>query len=230
MAVSVPQGAGFDDIRASYETATRRDSYESIRLYTEAITSGALSAEKQAIIFNDRGSSWMNKKGYENAIADFNKAIRLNPQFAMAFFNRGIAYFHERKFTFAADDFKQSQQLRADTYTSIWLYLARANTAVNDAKLELAANTNGIKSDWPTPVVMLYLGKSDPRVVIAEISDADPKTHREQMCEANFYLGEWHLIKGEKEHARSLFSKAESECPPDYLEYAGAVSELERLK
>ena len=229
-AVSVPQGAGFDDIKASYESASRRDNYETIRLYTEAITSGELSAEKKAIVFNDRGSIWMNKKGYENAIADYNEAIRLNPQFAMAFFNRGIAHFHERQFTLAAADLKQSQRLRTDTYTSIWLYLARANSGANDAKLELAANTNGIKPDWPTPVVTLYLGTSNPVALTAAFSDTDPKTHKEQMCEANFYLGEWHLIKGEKEHARSLFSKAESECPPDNLEYAGAVSELERLQ
>ncbi len=172
----------------------------------------------------------MNKKGYENAIADYSEAIRLNPQFAMAFFNRGIAHFLERQFTLAAVDFKQSQQLRADTYTSIWLYLARTKSGANDARLELAANTNGIKPGWPTAVVTLYLGKGDPVAVIAAVSNLDPKTHKEQMCEANFYLGEWHLIRDEKVHARSLFSKAESECPPDYLEYAGAVSELERLQ
>jgi predicted Zn-dependent protease len=229
-AVSVPQGAGSDDIKASYEAANRRDSYEAIRLYTDAIASGGLTAEKQAVVFNDRGSSWMNTKGYENAIADYNEAIRLNPQFAMAFFNRGIAHFHERQFTLAAVDLKQSQQLRADTYTSIWFYLARANSGADDAKLELAANTNGIKSDWPTPVVTLYLGKGNPVAVTAAVSNSDPKTHKEQMCEADFYLGEWHLIKGEKENARLLFSKSKSECPPDYLEYAVAVSELERLQ
>jgi lipoprotein NlpI len=94
--------------------------------------------------------------------------------------------------------------------------------------LELTVNADGIKPDWPTPVVTLYLGKSNPVAVIAAVSSADPKMN--QMCEANFYLGEWHLIKGEKEHARSFFTKAENECPSNYLEYACAVSELERLK
>jgi tetratricopeptide (TPR) repeat protein len=229
-AVPVPQGTGVDDIKSGYEAANRRDGYEAIRLYTKAITSGDLSAEKQAIVFNDRGSSWMNKKGYENAIADYNEAIRLNPRFAMAFFNRGIAHFHERQFTLAAVDLKESLQQRADTYTSIWLYLARVNSGANDVKLELVKNTDGTKPDWPAPVVQLYLGKSNPAAVTAAVSNADPKAHKKQMCEADFYLGEWHLITGEKENARLLFSKAESECPPNYLEYAGAVSELERLK
>ncbi len=228
-AVSVPQGAEVDGIKASYEAANRRDSNEAIRLYTDAIKSGALTAEKQAIVFNDRGSSWMNKKGYENAIADYTEAIRLNPRHAMAYFNRGIAYFRERQFNLAAADFKQSQQLSKDTYASIWLYLAQTNSGAKDTKLELAANINDIKPDWPTPVVTLYLGKSKPGAVVAAVDKIDQKIYKEQLCEADFYLGEWYLIKREKEEARLFFTKAKSECPMDILEYADALSELERL-
>ncbi len=227
--VSVPQGSRFDNVKASYEAANRRDNNEAIRLYTKAITSGELSAEKQAIAFNDRGSSWINAKGYANAIDDYDEAIRLNPQFVMAFFNRGIARFRERQFTLAAADFKQSQQLSKDTYASIWLYLAQANSGAKDAKLELAANINGIKPDWPTPVATLYLGKSKPVAVIVAVDKIDQKIEKKQMCEANFYLGEWYLINREKEEARLYFTKAKNECPMDVLEYADAVSELERL-
>lgn len=227
-AVSLPQIPELHNVKAGYEEANRRDK-DFVQLYNKIITSGELTPEKKSLAFNDRGSSWMNKKGYVNAISDYSEAIRLNPQFAMAFFNRGIAHFHLKQFTLAAADFKQSQQLSGDTYASIWLYLAHANNGDKDAKLELATDTKNIKPDWPAPVVMLYLGKNHPGAVTAAVSNADPKAHNGQMCEANFYLGEWHLIRGDKEHARSLFSKAASECPLENVEYAGAVSELERL-
>lgn len=227
-AASSFMGAGNNNVKASYESTNRRDFQEAIRLYTFEIESGELSAEKRAIVFNTRGTSWLNDKGYANAIADYNEAIRLNPQFAMAFFNRGIAHFYQRQFALAADDFKMSQQLRADSYASIWLYLARVSIGGNDAKLELASNANGMKPDWPTPVVMLYLGKSNPDAITAAVSNTDPIIHEKQMCETNFYLGKWYQFKGEKDHARLLFSKAKSDCPVNHLEYASAISELEQ--
>jgi rhomboid protease GluP len=74
------------------------------------------------------------------------------------------------------------------------------------------------------------MGDSNHVAVTTAVAHTDPKARKEQICDANFVLGEWHLIKGEKEDARSLFSKAESECPPNFFEYDGAVWEMKRLK
>jgi predicted Zn-dependent protease len=228
-AISMPEGAGFGNIKSSYEAANRRNGYEAIGICTDAISSGDLSVEKKSAAFNERGNLWMIKQDYVNAITSYSEAIRLNPQFAMAFFNRGIAHFHEGQLSLAAADFEKSHQLRADTYTSIWLYLAEAKNGTDDAKMKLAKNTRSIIYDWPIPVVTLYLGNKDPTAVFVAASNVDAAIYKKQMCEASFYLGEWHMIKGEHGLARSMFSKAESECPSNNLEYDGAVSELKKL-
>jgi len=38
------------------------------------------------------GTSWSGKKEYDKAIADYDEAIRLKPDFAAAYYNRGYAY------------------------------------------------------------------------------------------------------------------------------------------
>jgi lipoprotein NlpI len=110
------------------------------------------------------------------------------------------------------------------------LYLARTRSK-KDGKAELTVNTQSMDGKkWPAPVVALYLGNISSQTVISQAADPDPKKHTEQMCEANFYLGEWHLLNNEEQQARMLFTRAQNECPKTFVEYTGAVSELQRLK
>ncbi|HTG00201.1 MAG TPA: M48 family metalloprotease [Nitrospirota bacterium] len=228
--VSAVSNADITNIKASFEEAIRRDNNKAIPLISETIASGSLTPEKEAVAYNTRGILWMSEQGHVNAIADFDQAIKLNPLFSMAFFNRGIAYFQMRKFSLAASDLKKALQLNSDAYTAIWLYLAQANGGARDARSELAANIKNMKAEWPTPVVLLYLDKDSLDAAMTAISNSDSKAQNKQMCEANFYIAEWHLIKGEKERGLPLFSKVVSNCPKNYLEYAVARTELERLK
>ena len=41
---------------------------------------------------NDSGSAYANKGQYDRAIADFDEAIKLDPEYALSFYNRGCAY------------------------------------------------------------------------------------------------------------------------------------------
>ena len=146
----------------------------------------------------DRAIAWFNKREYDDAISDYGEAIRLNSQNAEAFRIRAGALFYQGQFVRATADLAQSQHLAANIYTSLWLYLALTRSGDNDAKSELATNAKGIKSGWPAPVVALYLGNSNPDAVATSAAHTDPKTHKEQMCESDFYIGEWNLINGKK--------------------------------
>lgn len=177
-----------------------------------------------------RSIAWRNKGDYDKAISDYNEVIRLNPQNALAYYGRGIIRFDKGEFFSAASDLAQSQKLKPNTYTAIWLYLARVPGNI-DGKAELTLNTQSMdKIKWPAPVVALYLGKADPNTVLSQAADPDPKKLKELLCEANFYLGEWHLLRHEKQKALPLFIKAQNDCPKSFTEYSAAVSELKRLK
>ncbi len=60
-------------------------------------------------------------KEYEKAIADFNQAIRLDPNDAMAYYNRGLIYRNQGDNQAALSDFQKAanlyqQQGRQDDY------------------------------------------------------------------------------------------------------------------
>jgi tetratricopeptide (TPR) repeat protein len=66
---------------------------------TASYGEGGTSAPKTAGAFLDRGISLLNQGEYESAIADFTQVIVLNPNYAGAYFNRGIAYGKDKRTT-----------------------------------------------------------------------------------------------------------------------------------
>jgi len=124
----------------------------------------------------------------------------------------------------------KAHELNAETHTAIWLYLARARNGT-DGKPELTANTQNIDvTKWPAPAVALYRGIQAPDGFVALAANSDANTQINQMCEANFYLGQWYLLKGKQAQARSHFTAARDACPPHWFQYGGAVAELARMK
>ncbi len=84
----VATSAAADD----YDTCGKASGDQAIGACTRAINSGRYSGRQLAALFNNRCSEWNGKQKSEKAFADCNEAIRLNPNHALAFFNRGTAY------------------------------------------------------------------------------------------------------------------------------------------
>jgi hypothetical protein len=54
-------------------------------------------------------------------------------------------------------------------------------------------------------------------------------TKPDELCEAQFYVGQWHLLRNERAASIDALRKAVKICPKDFNEYTGAVAELKRL-
>jgi lipoprotein NlpI len=114
-------------------------------------------------------------------------------------------------------------EARDEIYPMLFRYLARARGGAN-ATAELEANASRLKSKaWPYAAIELYLGRRSTEATL----DAAGKTA--ERCEAEFYIGEWHLIRGEREQARPRLQKAIDSCPKGFVEYIAGVAELKRL-
>ncbi|MEG3440422.1 tetratricopeptide repeat-containing serine protease family protein, partial [Pannus brasiliensis CCIBt3594] len=79
---------------------------------------GSLQAIERALALAPR-SAWYNNRGYlyhqqqktDLALADYNKAIDMNPRFAMAYNNRGYLYYQQRKTDLALADFNTAIEI-----------------------------------------------------------------------------------------------------------------------
>jgi tetratricopeptide (TPR) repeat protein len=61
-----------------------------------------------------RGFVYDNLKQYQRAVADYDQAIRLNPEFAKAYANRGLAYTKLGQHLQAVKDFDEAIRLKPD--------------------------------------------------------------------------------------------------------------------
>lgn len=206
------------------EYGAKGDKDRAIADYNEAIRLDS----KYAAAYSNRGNAYGAKGDKDRAIADYSEAIRLVPKYAKAFFGRGHLYLYGGSIAKAQADFKQASELNPKyAYHALWLDIAERR---NNIPSHLAQTAKPLDmTAWPAPVVRLFLGEMTPAAVLAAADDANPKTRWGQMCEANFFSGEFSLLQNAKEEAARLFRVAASDCPKDFIEWDAANAELKVL-
>ncbi|WP_298260029.1 tetratricopeptide repeat protein [Bradyrhizobium sp.] len=164
------------------------------------------------------------------ALTDFGKAIKLEPNDSMSYFDRGVAYYTigDRNADAEADFRKATELNPKDAYAALWRELAERR---NSAPSHLAQAAKQLDMTvWPAPVIRLFLGETSIEQTLGAASDTDPQVKAAQTCEANFYSGEFALLKKNKKEAQKLLKLAADNCPPTYVESTAAVAELIPLK
>jgi lipoprotein NlpI len=75
-------------------------------------------------------------------------------------------------------------------------------------------------------VTMVFMPTGSSAYPLAAADDSDAKTKKGEVCEANFYGGEFALLRGRKDEARHLLGLAADDCPKTFVEYYSAKAEL----
>src|SRR5208283_4947953 len=188
-------------------------------LYT--VTVGRYTVEN----LSNRAFLYAVKKHYDQAIADYTEAIRLNPEFGTAFNNRGFAYAAKEDYDRAIADYYEAIRLNpVFPYPVLWLYLARVQSGSQTAAAELETNAKYlIQSDWPYPVVELFLGHRTPEATLAAATNPDDR------CVAKFFVGEWRLSQGDRPAAVAALKETVNTCSKMPFAYEIVRGELHRL-
>jgi rhomboid protease GluP len=79
------------------------------------------------------------------------------------------------------------------------------------------------------PLLNLYRGKLKPDEVHPSARQSDTEQYSGQICEADFYVGEWHIARGNTGAAKPLIAHAVAACPKTFIEYFAAQEEASRL-
>ena len=179
--------------------------------------------------YGQRGLRLVETGDHDGAVANYTDAIKVFPDDDILFGVRGYAQFHRGDFPASAGDLRRAIELSPiSTHNEVrapMLYLALMR-AGQDGRADLQAQVDrwkAINSESPA-VFDLYLGHSSPEPLLAAIQSL--RAH----CETNFYVGEWHLIRNNRDEARRrLQLAADKKCDGFHPSYPAAVAELKRL-
>jgi tetratricopeptide (TPR) repeat protein len=196
--------------------------------------------------FNNRAQAYYRKRDYDHAIADFTEVLQLQPNLAVVLRRRAQAYSAKGEYGNAFADWTGAVGLapNATAYQLLWTYIFDGGrTGKNGIPwAEMNGGENGVpwaemdrdlatgiaaahlnREAWPFPVIEFYLGNRSEAEMMSAASTPD------EQCEAQFYLGEWHLLRGKRAAATASLRIAVNTCPKNFYEYDGALAELTRL-
>lgn len=250
MSLSLERDAYTYELRASAnEMAGRVD--DAIADYTSA-----LELDPSPSTYSNRAQIYLRLGEYSKVIDDCDAALAINAEYSSCYIDIAFAQmalgnndaagaalkklfafdpentdglgvlarldFLEGNFANSARSFEAAARDRPeDAYLAMWSELARRR-AGEPRHLSEAAVTLDL-SAWPGPLLQMYLGKVDIETVRNSV------TGDEQLCEFDFYGGEWLLVEGRTEEARVLLGDAARICPYDYIEKQPAKVELLRI-
>jgi tetratricopeptide (TPR) repeat protein len=127
------------------------------------VTEAQLSAQD----YFERGIAYSGESdsGLSDKIAAYSKAIELNPTFAEAYFNRGLAYFATSKYELAIKDFTKTIELKPHEADAgiLKAVIADIEGAISDCDAALKLSPNDAQA---------YLGRGIAKSLSAEFDSA----------------------------------------------------------
>ena len=176
----------------------------------------------RAAVLRDQGK-------LREALDDLETGLKYAPDDFDAHLHTGLIQWELGRFDDAATSFEQVVKLQpANAYGVLWLDISRAHAGKTDGDLlHNAAGLDAVK--WPAPVIKVFLGTGTPDQAIQAAGQASPSVQQNQICEANFYVGEWQLLHQNAAAAKPMLQIAASNCPHDFVELPAAIAELKRL-
>ena len=106
------------DARADFERAKRAvragEHDQAVGYYTNIIRSRELGGEALAVVYQNRGHTFLMLKHFDGAIGDFTTALRIKPDYAEAHYGRGVGLVAKRRSEAALRDFDAAIALKPE--------------------------------------------------------------------------------------------------------------------
>ena len=109
--IAATRAASEDD---SLSQCGSRDADVAIKACTVVIEAGRVDGENLPRIIAQRAGAYATKFAYDKAIKDYSHAIKLRPEFWIAFDGRGVAHANRLNFELAIKDYDQAIKLKPD--------------------------------------------------------------------------------------------------------------------
>ena len=187
-----------------------------------------------APVYNSMGIHFIQQKEFIQAYEAFDSTLDIDPEYDFAFLNRGIALYYGDRADLASQDLSTFYKLdETDPFRALWLYFAKAEENPQNALKHLGTMRSALDSNhWATNIIDLFLGQVSESELLSNLLEGvtSQSTLTERLCEAYFYLGKYHMAKGNNGRAANYFKLALSTNVYDYVEHRYARLELSRLR
>jgi tetratricopeptide (TPR) repeat protein len=150
--------SGKGDLKAGYAALLRRDYDKAIALLTSAIETGDLSRSDAALAYQYRGAEYLKTQRIDEAIADFDRALALNPNLPTAYSDRGIAFRRKGDYAKAIADY--SEAIRLWPHWHDW-YLNRGLAYAANGQYDEAIADYGRALYYKPDLIGAFLARAD---------------------------------------------------------------------
>jgi tetratricopeptide (TPR) repeat protein len=173
------------------------------------------------LVYLNRGTAYLSKGDYDRALADFNQAVKLQPDGASAYFNRAAVYFAKQDFDRALADINQVIKLQPDFALA---YLKRGSVYYfkGDSDRALADINQAIKLQPDFALAYLnrgafYTDRDDHDHAIADFDQALKLAPDD--AEAYLNRGSSYQKQGKYDRAFADFNQALKLAPDNAIAY-----------
>jgi lipoprotein NlpI len=180
-----------------------------------------------------RGEIKLGTRGYAAAIDDLSRAVVMGSESGRAYYLRGQAKFFLGRYADAAADFAKAGTVDRDERSTMQYDLWRAmafrrmdKPLPDDLQQRAATDPRG---EWPRPALAMLADRLVPDEVGPLAAKKPGDTAELNGTEADFYLGEFFLARGDVAKARDAFTASRARGVIIYTEYVASGIELDRL-
>jgi lipoprotein NlpI len=175
---------------------------------------------KRSLAYYLRGREQFRLGRIKQSVADFDKAVELDPKSESRQWERGIAYYYAGEYAKGAKQFQDYQSYHSeDVENSAWRYLCVAQIdGVEKARDTLLPIQNDPRVPM-MPIYSLYQGKIQPEDVLRAARDGTPSKEalNTRLFYAHLYIGLWYEASGDKEKAREHILEADKHRIGHYM-------------
>lgn len=225
--------------------------------YQDAIamfSRGIAEHPKDARMYRHRGHRFITVRQFDNAIADFEKAVSLikgtkdeiepdgapnpagKPRSTLHFniwYHLGLAYYLKGDFEKALNAYNECMKVSNNddsiTATSDWLWmtLMRMGRKAEAAKVleRITPKMDILENGSYHRRLLMYKGLEKPETLL-DPANADSLT----LATQGYGVGNWYLVNGNKQRAREIFEKVVAGPNWSAFGYIAAEADLQRMK
>ena len=214
--------------RQAEAAAGSRDYSKAVTLVSRAI----VLAPERATLYLLRGTYHFRDGKIEEALADFDRQLKLQPGDRAEHWQRGIALYYAGRFKEGREQFEEHRTVNPDDVeNAAWHYLCRAKEASPERAREALLPVGPDRRVPMAEVYQLFAGKLKPEDVLAAAGQGNPGAERLnlQLFYAHLYIGLWHEAQGNAELARQHMRDAVEKHPLEDYMYDVARVYLSRM-